>query len=71
MKKELRDIILTACAEKIAKKGTGVGISFYAFCKNKNDNPDLLMEIARWWIKKHQLNHFEKAEKIQRLVQSE
>jgi hypothetical protein len=29
------------------------------------------MEIATWWIKKHQLNHFEKAEKIQRLVQSE
>ncbi len=29
---------------KIEKKGDNVGLSFYAFFKNKNDNPELL----RW-----------------------
>ena len=71
MKKELREKALTVCADKIAKKGTGVGISFYAFFKNQNDNPELLMEAATWWIKKHKLDHFEKAEKIRKLILSE
>ena len=47
-----------------------MGLSFYAFFANKNDDPELLMEVATWWIKTHQLNHFEKATKIKTLVKS-
>jgi len=47
---------------------SSVGISFYAFFANKNDDPDLLMEAAEWWIRTHQLDHFEKATKIRKLV---
>ncbi|RKE98200.1 DUF6500 family protein [Ichthyenterobacterium magnum] len=69
MQKVLRDKIIEVCNKKIAAKGTNVGISFYAFFKNKNDNPELLMEAATWWIKTHELDHFEKAVKIKALVQ--
>lgn len=62
--------IIQVCDEKIAKKGENVGISFYAFFANKNDNPKLLLEVAEWWIMKHQLNHFEKAIKIKKMVQT-
>ena len=48
---------------KLKKKGDNVGLSFYAFFKNKNDNPELLMEAANWWIMQHKLDHFEKAVK--------
>ena len=60
--------IISVCTEKIEKKGENVGLSFYAFFSNKNDNPKLLMEVAEWWIMKHQLNHFEKAVKIKKMV---
>lgn len=68
MDKILREKIINICDEKITKKGTNVGLSFYAFFSNKNDNPILLMEVAEWWILKHKLNHFEKAVKIKKLV---
>jgi len=61
--------IIAICNEKIEKKGENVGLSFYAFFTNKNDNPKLLMEVAEWWIMKHQLDHFEKAVKIREMVQ--
>ncbi|GEC71438.1 hypothetical protein SAMN05443543_10511 [Flavobacterium flevense] len=61
--------IITVCNEKIEKKGENVGLSFYAFFANKNDNPALLMEVAQWWIMKHQLDHFEKAVKIRDMIQ--
>lgn len=64
----LKQKIITVCDDKIAKKGDNVGLSFYAFFSNKNDNPTLLMEAAEWWIKTHKLNHFEKAVKIKALV---
>ncbi|WP_458627426.1 DUF6500 family protein [Winogradskyella sp. PC D3.3] len=70
MTSALKDKIIAVCDKKIAQKGTNVGISFYAFFKNKNDNPELLMEAATWWIKTHQLDHFEKAVKIKELVKS-
>ena len=70
MTKELREKALTVCEEKIQNKGADVGISFYAFFQNKNDNPELLMEAATWWIRTHELNHFEKAEKIKTLILS-
>ncbi len=69
MRIELKQKIIEVCNEKIAQKGTNVGLSFYAFFKNKNDNPEMLMEAATWWIKKHQLDHFEKAIKIKQMVE--
>lgn len=66
----LKQKILEVCDKKIAQKGTNVGISFYAFFKNKNDNPELLMEAATWWIENQKLDHFEKAVKIKALVNS-
>lgn len=70
MRKELRTKIIEICDKKIANKGDNVGVSFYAFFANKNDNPELLMEAATWWIEKHQLDHFVKAEKIKEMVQN-
>lgn len=70
MNKEIRQKIITVCNDKIEKKGENVGVSFYAFFKNKNDNPTVLMEVAEWWIKTHQLDHFEKATKIKSLIEN-
>lgn len=70
MTEALKAKILEVCDKKIAQKGTNVGISFYAFFKNKNDNSELLMEAATWWIETHRLNHFEKAVKIKNLVEN-
>ena len=68
MRAELKAKILQVCDEKIAKKGSNVGLSFYAFFANKNDDPECLMEATHWWIIEHQLDHFEKADKIKALV---
>jgi len=69
MTSTLKTKIIEVCNHKIAKKGANVGISFYAFFQNKNDNPELLMEAATWWIKTHKLDHFEKAVKIKALIE--
>ncbi|GAB2689803.1 DUF6500 family protein [Acinetobacter apis] len=71
MRQELKELFISGCDEKINKKGATVGLSFYAFFKNKNDNPELLMEAATWWIIKHKLDHFEKAIKIKELILNE
>lgn len=71
MRRELRELFIRGCNEKIEKKGTTVGLSFYAFFKNKNDDPELLMEAATWWIITHKLDHFEKATKVKELILSE
>jgi hypothetical protein len=70
MRASLKEKIIKVCDDKIEKKGTNVGLSFYAFFANKNDDPELLMEAAEWWIKTHELDHFEKAVKIKRMVES-
>jgi len=70
MRASLRQKAIAVCDAKIAKKGDTVGLSFYAFFANKNDDPDLLMEAAQWWIKTHQLDHFEKAVKVRDLIAS-
>ncbi len=70
MRAELRNKILDVCDKKIASKGDNVGLSFYAFFANKNDNPELLMEAATWWIQTHQLDHFVKAHKIKAMIQA-
>lgn len=71
MRTTLRQKIIAVCETKIREKGENVGVSFYAFFHNKNDNPELLMEAAKWWIQTHQLNHFEKALTIKQLVAQE
>ncbi|TYK66891.1 DUF6500 family protein [Colwellia echini] len=70
MRNSLREKIIDVCDKKVAQKGTNVGLSFYAFFANKNDDPELLMEAANWWIITHKLDHFEKAIKIKNLVQT-
>jgi Family of unknown function (DUF6500) len=69
MREILRKKIIEVCAQKIEQKGQNVGLSFYAFFANKNDNPQLLMEAAEWWIMTNKLDHFEKAIKIKRMVE--
>lgn len=68
MRSQLRRKAITICNAKITKKGETVGLSFYAFFANKNDDPELLMEAAEWWIKTHKLDHFEKAVKIRDML---
>lgn len=69
MRPSLKQKIIALCEAKIAQKGQGVGLSFYAFFQNRNDDPDLLMEAAEWWIKTHRLDHFEKAVKIKKMIE--
>ncbi|MFW1748916.1 DUF6500 family protein [Acinetobacter guillouiae] len=67
----MKEKIIRVCNDKIAKKGGDVGLSFYAFFANKNDDPETLMQVAEWWIKTHQLDHFEKAIKIKKMIEDE
>jgi Family of unknown function (DUF6500) len=48
MRPEIKQKIITVCNLKIEQKGSNVGLSFYAFFANKNDDPQLLMEVAQW-----------------------
>ena len=68
MQEELKAKIIAVCDKKIAAKGENVGLSFYAFFANKNDNPELLMQAATWWIHIHKLDHFEKVIKIKQMI---
>jgi len=70
MQNSLKEKIVQICDNKILSKGENVGLSFYAFFSNKNDDPELLMEMAKWWILENKLDHFEKAVKIKSMVQS-
>ncbi len=70
MRSSLREKATSICNDRINKKGETVGISFYAFFANKNNDPELLMEAAEWWIKTHELDHFEKAVKIREMIAS-
>ena len=69
MNNKLKQKIIDVCNIKIEKKGLNVGLSFYVFFSNKNENPKLLMEVAEWWIMTHKLDHFEKAIKIRKMVE--
>ena len=69
MRSSLRNKIIEVCNKKIESKGNNVGLSFYAFFSNKNDDPELLMEAAKWWISTEKLDHFEKAIKIKSMVE--
>lgn len=70
MNEAFRKKMIQVCDDKIAAKGDNVGLSFYAFFANKNDNPELLMEVAKWWILDKKLDHFEKAVEIKRMILS-
>ncbi|WP_028295054.1 DUF6500 family protein [Oceanobacter kriegii] len=70
MRQALCDKIIVVCNAKIKAKGDNVGLSFYSFFGNKNDDPGMLMEAASWWIERHQLDHFEKAVKIRDMVRA-
>jgi Family of unknown function (DUF6500) len=71
LRNSLRTKIIEVCDAKIALKGENVGLSFYAFFKNRNEDPELLMEAAQWWIRTHKLDHFEKAVKIREMIQND
>ncbi len=61
---------MAICNRKIAQKGDTVGVPFYAFFANKNDDPKSLMQVATWWIETHQLDHFVKANRVKELVEA-
>jgi Family of unknown function (DUF6500) len=69
MRASTRKKAIEVCNTKIAAKGVNVGLSFYAFFANKNDDPEALMEAAEWWIKTERLDHFEKALKIRSMIE--
>lgn len=69
MRSSLKNKIIEVCHKKIESKGSNVGLSFYAFFSNKNNDPELLMEAAEWWIATNRLDHFEKAIKIKKMVE--
>jgi hypothetical protein len=60
MRPEIKQKIITVCNRQIEQKGVNVGLSFYAFFANKNGDPQLLLEVAQWWILTNRLDHFEK-----------
>lgn len=68
MSPDLKRKIVSVCDAKIAQKGEGVGLSFYAFFANWNDDPETLMQVAEWWIRTQKLDHFEKAVKIRKMI---
>lgn len=70
MRAVTRKRAIEVCNAKIAQKGSNVGLSFYAFFSNKNDDPEALMEAADWWIKTNKLDHFEKAVKIKTMIEN-
>ncbi|MGL4637687.1 MAG: DUF6500 family protein [Beijerinckiaceae bacterium] len=70
MRDSLRQKAIAVCEDKIALKGVTVGLSFYAFFANRNDDPELLMEAVVWWIKTHRLDHFEKAAKVRDMLRA-
>lgn len=68
LNQEIKQKIIKICNEKIEKKWENVWVSFYAFFENKNSEPELLIEVAKWWILENKLDHFEKAMKIKNLI---
>lgn len=68
MNTEIKQKIIKVCNEKISKKWENVWLSFYAFFENKNTSPELLIDVANWWIIENKLDHFEKAVKIKKMI---
>lgn len=57
--------------KQIKAKWDTVNISFYYFYDNKNKQNAEVMQVATWWIEKHDLPHFVKATKILELINME
>lgn len=70
MNTQLKQKIIHICAQKILQKWENVWLSFYAFFENKNSDPESLMKVAEWWILENKFDHFEKAIKIQKIIQN-
>jgi hypothetical protein len=68
LRESLRLKMIAVCDAKMAQKGPGVALSFYAFFANRNDDPELLYEAATWWIIDQRLDHFVKAAVVKELV---
>jgi len=47
LRESFKKKIIEVCKRKIEAKGSNVGLSFYAFFANKNDDLELLMEVAK------------------------
>lgn len=43
--------MIAICDDKILKKGSNVGLSFYSFFSNKNDNPDYYLKLLNGGLK--------------------
>jgi mannitol-1-phosphate/altronate dehydrogenase len=69
MNKLIKSKIIQVCNDKIAKKSENIGLSFYAFFENKNTDPELLLQVATWWIMEMKFDHFEKAVRIKSIVE--
>ncbi|SOE17943.1 hypothetical protein SAMN05877838_2851 [Hoeflea halophila] len=68
MRQLLRQKVIGICDVRIARRGDGAGLSFYASFANRNDDPELLMEATTWWIRTYKLDHFCKAAKMRQML---
>ena len=57
--------------EQIEKKWEKVNISFYYFYDNTTQKNFKVMQVASWWIEKHNLPHFVRATTILEIVEAE
>ena len=51
LRENFRQEAVAFCQEKIAHIGENVGMLFETFFSNKNDDPELLMDVVVRWIK--------------------
>ena len=57
--------------EQIEKKWEAVNISFYFFYDNSTKYNKEVMQVAIWWIEKHNLPHFVRAKIILEIIEME
>jgi len=57
--------------KQIETKWEKVNISLYYFYDNSNENNAEVMQVATWWIQKHNLPHFVRAKTILELIDTE
>jgi hypothetical protein len=61
----------TETSKQIEAKWEKVNISFYYFYDNSNTKNAEIMQVATWWIQKHNLPHFVRATTILELIEDE
>ena len=57
--------------EQIEKKWEKVNISFYFFYDNSTKYNKEVMQVATWWIEKHNFPHFVRAKTILDIIEME